>query len=139
MTRPVHLADSGDADYLYAQCWEMIYQIFYERGNAPLEFSALRISLQSRGVKAKDHGHWGILAAALKSRRRRRDGTTEEPILDAVGRELAVARSRNAARNQTYRLSRQQWFVAENLAAKRGWKSPLPHQPEPQPVQETLL
>jgi hypothetical protein len=131
MTRPLYLADSGEADYLFAQCRELLYQIYWERGNAPLEFSALRLALEAHGVKATDpRSHWGILVASLKG--------GADPILVVAGRELAVAASRNQARNGAYALSPTAWGWACTLAEKRGWQRSVPD-PEPIPEQVSLI
>lgn len=110
----VRLVRSGAADYLIVQAREVLFYIFHTRNNEPLEFSALRIALEAHGVKAEDPNHWGILAAALKN----------DSLIEAVGRELAVAASRNQAKNSAYRLSRDGWSFAKMLAERRGWGSP---------------
>lgn len=108
------LATAGTADYLIVSSRVVLFRLFYERGNEPLEFSALRIALEAHGIKAEDPNHWGILAAALKN----------DTLLESVGRELAVAASRNQAKNSSYRLSRDGWSFARMLAERRGWGSP---------------
>lgn len=127
MSRPLHLATSGAADYLMAQAREALFQVFFARGNEPIEFSALRTALEAHGVKAKDSSHWGILAACLKNDR----------LVEVAGRETAVVASRNQARNQTYQLSRDGWAYAQLLAERRGWKRIL-RVIEPTPEQVAL-
>lgn len=123
--------DRTPADYLIGASHEKIMRVFWDRHNAPLEFSALRIALEAHGVQAKDPSHWGILAAALK----------DVGTIEAVGRETAIAASRNMARNSTYRLTDAVWsYVANLLAPARGWPQPeSPASVDTQPEQVSLV
>lgn len=122
--------DTSPAEYLIGASHEKILRVFWDRHNAPLEFSALRIALEAHGVEAKDPSHWGILAAALK----------ESGVLETVGRETAVAVSRNQARNSTYRLTDALWaYTANLLAPHRDWPQPAAPTEDPQSEQVPLV
>lgn len=103
--------DSGSARYLIDLAREAILRVYFERGNAPLEFSALRSRLEQGGLGAKHDNHWGLLAMHL----------ARERILVAVGREAAAVASRHNAKNGVYCLSPGWWKVAEQYAGIRGW------------------
>lgn len=104
------------ASYLRKQAWEPTLRCFYERGNADLEWSHLRMYLEAIGVKADDPNHWGSFCELL----------IEEKVIEQVGREQAAAASRNGAKNSTYRLTAGMLWYVEQLAAKRGWQVTVP-------------
>lgn len=122
--------DLSPADYLVKASYEEILRTFWLRHNEPLEFSALRVALEARGIKAREVNHWGILAAALK----------DAGTIEAVGRETAIAASRNMARNSTYRLTDAVWsYVANLLAPARGWPQPAAPAEEAKSEQGSLV
>lgn len=107
--------DTAPADYLIHAAREPLLRIFWDRGNAPLESSQLRLALAAHGIKADDARHWGLFFMALKN----------TGVLQSVGRERAAASSRNDAWNRTHQLTPEMWAYVQLLAERRGWPAPI--------------
>src|SRR5712671_3176761 len=114
--------DTAPADYLIRACREPIYRIFWDRQNAAIEFSTLRLALEAHGIKVETPEHWGLLAMQLRN----------EKVTEIVGRAAAAAASRNEARNGLHRLTLEVWsYVLNILGPARAW--PVPPPPPEQP------